>query len=174
MIFDVKSLTAEIVSMGAAVLHIEVPKYQVMGMTESTAPLVCEIKKKTRRRSLNANAYFWTLAGKLAEKLGMAKEDIYKQAIRDVGAYVIATVSEDDARRLAEAWQAKGLGWIAEPIYPPAGGKISVMCYKGSSVYNTAEMSRLIDWIVDAAREQGIETMTPAELAGMVDEWGAG
>lgn len=172
MTFDVKSMTAEIISMSAGVLHIEVPRWQLIKMEETAPPLTCEIKQKRRRRSLNANAYFWEITGKLAEKIGATKEDIYRQAIHDVGAFVVATVAADDARRLCERWETKGLGWIAELIPPASGGKIQVMCYYGSSVYSTSEMSRLIEWIVDAAKNQGIETLTPAELAGMVDKWG--
>ena len=44
---------------------------------------------------------------------------------------------------------------------------------KGSSEYNTAEMSRFIDRIVEEAQELGIETATPDELERMKQEWGA-
>lgn len=42
----------------------------------------------------------------------------------------------------------------------------------GSSTYDTAQMSRLIDLIVQDCREQGIETLPPDKLAGMMEEWG--
>ena len=36
---------------------------------------------------------------------------------------------------------------------------------RGSSTYNTREMSVLVDGIIQEAKQQGIETMTPADLA---------
>ena len=44
--------------------------------------------------------------------------------------------------------------------------------YRGSHTYDTKEMSILIDGTVADAKELGIETMTPAELAEMKERWG--
>lgn len=43
---------------------------------------------------------------------------------------------------------------------------------KGSSEYDTVEMSHFIDRIVEEAKELGIETATPDELERMKQEWG--
>lgn len=43
--------------------------------------------------------------------------------------------------------------------------------YRGSSTYDTAEMSRLIEGIIEECKEQGIETATPEELARMQKLW---
>lgn len=40
---------------------------------------------------------------------------------------------------------------------------------RGSSTYNTAEMSVLIDGLVSECREQGIETLPPIELERMME-----
>jgi len=170
--FDIKDITAEIVSMSTAVFHISVPKYQAMGMEEIKQPAVLEIRKKKKKRSLNANAYFWEIAGKLAEKLETTPVLVYQQAIKDVGVYRVISIDKDIAKDFCEEWGMKGLGWVAEVIPSNFGGKVDVMCYRGSSTYSTSEMARLIDWVVDEAKEQGIETATPAEIAMMKKEWG--
>ena len=41
------------------------------------------------------------------------------------------------------------------------------MAYWGSSAYSTAEMSRLLDDVVEEAKGLGIETATPEQLALM-------
>ena len=51
-------------------------------------------------------------------------------------------------------------------------GCTNVVLYYGSSTYDTAQMSRLIDMAVQACVEQGIETLPPEKLAGMMEEWG--
>ena len=51
-------------------------------------------------------------------------------------------------------------------------GCVNVTVWYGSSVYDTKQMSRLIDAIVQDCKAAGIETMTPAELDALVSRWG--
>lgn len=44
-----------------------------------------EIKEHREKRSLDANAYFWVLVDRLAEKLRIPKTDIYRSYIREIG-----------------------------------------------------------------------------------------
>ena len=44
---------------------------------------VAQIKRKGR--SLDANAYFWVLVGRLADKLQISPEGIYRAYIPDIG-----------------------------------------------------------------------------------------
>ena len=41
----------------------------------------------------------------------------------------------------------------------------------GSSTYDTKEMSELINGLVSECKEQGIETLTPDELARMMKDY---
>ena len=43
------------------------------------------LSKAKKRRSLDSNAYAWTLIGKLAEVMHLGREEIYRNAIRDIG-----------------------------------------------------------------------------------------
>lgn len=43
-------------------------------------------------------------------------------------------------------------------------GCTNVILYDGSSTYDTAQMSRFVNMVVDECKIQGIETMTPEEL----------
>ena len=47
--------------------------------------LTVELKKFRPKRSLDANAYFFVLADKVAEKLNTTKEDIYRNCIKEIG-----------------------------------------------------------------------------------------
>ncbi len=46
------------------------------------------------------------------------------------------------------------------------------MMLRGSSDYDSREMSKLIDGLVAEAKELGIETLTPEELHEMNERWG--
>lgn len=47
--------------------------------------LNCTLKLFRKKRSLDANAYFWVLCGKLAAKTRQNKSDIYRQLIKEIG-----------------------------------------------------------------------------------------
>ena len=134
--------------------------------------LSVEIKPYRARRSLDANSYCWVLCQKLAEKLNCTKEDIYKEAIRKAGQFDFIAVTDSAADQFLKAWQSKGLGWYAEALESKIEGCKKIMVYYGSSVYDSKEMAHLIDYIVSECKELGIETMTPAEISRMMNEWG--
>ena len=64
------------------------------------------------------------------------------------------------------------MGWLADTTPSKIKGCTNVILYYGSSTYDTAQMSRLINLIVDECKEAGIETVPPQRLQAMMDEWG--
>lgn len=137
---------------------------------------VAELKEKRKKRSLDANAYFWVLAGKLGAKLGISPEEVYRQYIRDVADnYVIQPVRPDMLERWDRIWCVGHLGRMTEDMGPcrTISGYNNVRCFFGSSDYDTVQMSRLINLIVEDCKAQGIETLTPEELDRMKETWNA-
>ena len=137
-----------------------------------------EIKKHRQKRSLNANAYCWVLCDKIADKLSndkipYTKEDIYREAIRQVGVFKdFLNLTPEDAKTLQHAWEMLGTGWVTEQVdYSPNGENVTIRCYYGSSQYNTKQMSRLIDSLVQDCRALGIETDTPEQINKMLSLW---
>lgn len=130
-----------------------------------------EVKEVKRRRSLDSNAYAWVLLGKLQDKLHIAKEDIYKSLIKEIGSYEVIPVKNEAVERFRQAWSKNGLGWITETTKSKLEGFTNVIAYYGSSSYNTSEMSRLIELIVQECKQQDIETMTPNELNSLLESW---
>ena len=132
-----------------------------------------EIKKTRKKRSLDANAYFFVLADKLSEVLNIPKEEIYRGYIKEIGGVSeIVCVKDEAVKKLCEGWQHNGLGWQTDTIPSKLKGCTNVILYYGSSTYDTAQMSRLIDRIVEDCKIQGIETKTPEEIANMLSLWG--
>lgn len=135
--------------------------------------LEIEIKEQRKRRSLDANAYFWALAGKLAANLRISPTEVYRHYIPDIGGnYEIVTVAEQGAEKLREMWSAHGKGWIVEELSASAKGYATLLLYYGSSTYDSVQMSRLIDMIVMDCKANGIETLTPDKLDSMKERWG--
>lgn len=128
------------------------------------------LKKWRKSRSLNANAYLWVLCDKLGRKIGVSKEHIYLQQIQSVGVFRTVELPKDAAPTIFTAWQRLGLGWMVDEI-SETDGKVTALLYYGSSTYNTAQMSRLIHSVIEDCKEQGIQTMTPDEIANMLSLW---
>lgn len=130
------------------------------------------VKEHRERRSLDANAYCWVLLDKLAEKLSLPKTDVYRRFIREIGGNSeTVCVVEKAADKLCDGWNHNGIGWQTERMPSKIEGCVNVILYYGSSTYDTKQMSRLIDMIVDECKEHGIETLTPMELDRLKDRW---
>ena len=133
--------------------------------------LTCELKKYRPARSLDANAYLWVLCSKIAEKLGITKEEVYRREIKEVGVYDVVEVTHIAYQRLCVRWSEHGTGWFCECLDETRDGKLTVAAYYGSSTYDTLEMKRLIDNVIEEAKAQGIQTETPSEIALMMARW---
>lgn len=138
------------------------------------------VRKHRQKRSLDANSYAWVLIGKLTEKLadlmrsGKAptKEQVYRSHIKDVGVYEALPIRADAVWRFKSAWESRGVGWIVEIVDDSKlEGYKRVHAYYGSSTYDTREMSRLIDNLVQDCKELGIETLPPHELERLKEDW---
>lgn len=121
------------------------------------------------KRSLSANAYAWVLIGKLAEAMEQPDVDIYRSHIKDMGIYRDVEVDADAENTLIHAWSSYGLGWLAERVdFGETENKVVLRLYYGSSVYNTKQMSRFINGIVQDCTALGIETMTPQRIEELI------
>jgi hypothetical protein len=133
------------------------------------------IKEHREKRSLDANAYCWTLLDKLAAVLKIPKTELYKSYIREIGgnSETVCVLSKA-VEALKRGWTKNGIGWQTEEGPSKIPGCVNVTLYYGSSEYNTAQMSRLIDLIVQDCKAQGVETLTPFQLDALKERWGKG
>ena len=139
--------------------------------------LSIKVGKKKRKRSLDANDYLWVLCTKISEKLQhgkvpVSKEDVYRKHIRSVGVFTALAVTDEAVDAFAETWERNGTGWVVEVVDSTLNGCKKVFAYHGSSTYNTEEMGRLIDSVIQDCINLEIETMPPAELESLLTQWG--
>ena len=134
---------------------------------------VLTIDKVKAQRSNDANRYFWELVGQLSSKINVSPEDIYRTYIRDVGGnYEIVPIRDDAVEVWIKNWKAKGIGWQCDIIgESKLRGYTNVICYYGSSTYNTAQFSRLINLCLDDCKANGIEVISESEMALMMQNY---
>lgn len=141
--------------------------------------LQVQIDVKRKKRSLSANALAWTLLQKLAEKQSAngvyhSKEEIYRQLIQDSQPFYPFPCKDNqtDIQDVIEMWESRGIGWVAVDIgKAKTPGYTCIALYKGSSKYNTEEMSRLLKAIIDECEQEGIETRPQEEIDSLVASW---
>lgn len=132
--------------------------------------LSVKVVKFRQKRSLDANAYAWVLMTKIAGVLNISKDEVYEEMLRRYGklyededGYITITVkSSVDMSKVNGHWQK----------IKDNGTYTGYAMIKGSSEYDTKEMSDFIDGIVSEAQELGIETATPDDLERMKAAWG--
>ncbi len=136
--------------------------------------LSVEIKKFRKKRSLDANAYAWVLMGQLAVQMRNTPQEIYRQYIPDIGNnFQIVPIQEDAIEEWDKLWCEGHIGRMTDDLGPCRNtpGYHNIRCYKGSSDYDTAQMARLIDMIIEDCKVCGIETMSERELSLLKVEW---
>ncbi|MCM1439193.1 MAG: hypothetical protein NC131_08325 [Roseburia sp.] len=136
------------------------------------ADITVEFKKWHKPRSNKANNYLWGLLEELAVVLGADKDELYISYVRRYGVFKDFTMTQDEAKTFRVGWGKIGTGWPTEQVdFDPDGDRVVIRAYYGSSTYNSKQMSRLIDAVVQDCKEQGIETDTPEQLARYKEEW---
>ena len=126
-----------------------------------------EVKPSRRKRSLNANAYAWSLIGQIADAIRSSKDDVYLKMLMRYGqSEVVSVLSSINVSGYFKYYEKIGESSL--------NGKelTHYRVYKGSSEYDTREMAILIDGIVSEAVEMDIETLPAHEIARMKETWG--
>jgi hypothetical protein len=132
-------------------------------------------------RSLNANAYYWCLIGKLSKVLNISTSYCHNVMLRRYG--VLETVDDtpvylmfpdtDEAQKKVDEAET----YHVKPTSNVRTGKDgkdyrTYMLLKGSHQYDTAEMATLISGLREECINVGISVETPDEIANLLSLMG--
>lgn len=130
-----------------------------------------EIKEHKNKRSLSQNAYLWKLINLLADKLNIARTTMYQAYVKEFGKYQIVAINRNAYAEFERVWCASGLGNQCQIIEEKSTDKsFVVMCFYGSSQYDTQEMSKLVDAVIQDCEAEGIPTLTKEEIMRLENE----
>ena len=131
--------------------------------------LQVEIDVKRKKRSLNANAYLWTLLGKMADVLKTDKDSLYLIMLERYGLFFHTIIRPSAVERFKRSQKlVRELG----PVKVNGQEGIQFQCYVGSSNYNSKEFSVLLDGVIDEAKAINVEVISEADKQLMLQEWG--
>lgn len=137
-----------------------------------------------KKRSLDANAYYWTLLTKFADVIGLSNPEAHNMMLRRYGqseifdgkaVYVTIPDTEEAEKKVNNA-----IDYHLAPTSQVRLGNDGVMyrtyrLLRGSRTYDTKEMSRLIDGLITCCKEAGIpetEIVTPNEKEILKERYG--
>lgn len=170
---------------GGYLLTISTPDKAVEGIWDALreTDVAVEVKKWRRKRSMDANAYFHLLVGKIAEKLSETdkepptNDDVKRRLVLDYGA-----IDTDTDGHIVGAKIPAGVDIIKYYPYAKVYKEVQengrtyecYVFYKRTRDLDSKEMARLIDGTIKEAKQLDIDTAKPWELEAMKNAWTPG
>ena len=118
-----------------------------------------DIKEHKEKRSLNQNSYCWELITKMADVLRLSKGEVYLQMLKSYGqSEIVSMLSSINPTGYFKYYEVIGTGIVNDKEFT------HYKIFKGSSEFDTKEMSIFIDGIIQECTNLGIPTLTPEEV----------
>lgn len=176
MVVEIKANTCEVAQgFDATTLIFQVDRKLTdneLNEVTSGKPLRLTVKVYRRKRSLDANAYAWVLIDQISALTGVTKSAVYRDAIKDIaGVSEAICVSSLAAGKFVDVWESRGLGWQTEIVPSKIPNCVTIFAYYGSSEYDTAQMSRLIDHLQQDLLAVGGDPMPADYVNGLLRGW---
>lgn len=124
--------------------------------------------KYRQKRSLDANGLLWLCLGRIASNLRTDKWDVYLEMLKRYGQYTYIVVKEKVVEQVKQQWRECE---VVGEIEVNGQKAIQMLCYFGSSTYNSKEFSVLLDGVISEMQEMGLETPTSSELKRVMEQY---
>lgn len=142
---------------------------------EDTKILTVQINKneelyvKKKKRSKDQNSYFWELLQQLCFEMNLDVIQEYKKRVKELGIFKQWEIDTINVPTFEKLWSDRGVAWFTEKV-EEIGNKTIINAYYGSSSYNSKQMSRLLDNLVQDCKEVGIQTLDMLEIERSIND----
>ncbi len=159
-----------LIGMNSAYLTLEISKTDAERINALRGQeLDVKIQPRRKRRSVDANALMWACLSEIAAELGTDKWSVYLQMLRRYGKFTYICVKPEAAEAVQKQWrESEIIGQVSINGKPAT----QMLCYYGSSSYNSKEFSVLLDGIISEMKEMGLETPASEEMRIALERWG--
>ena len=149
-------------------MQFQAQLYQVAQELAEGKTFDATIEYHKEKRSLNANNYSWALQAEIAKALNQPIDEIHKQMVLEYG--VLETISV-----VKEAWDSctRAFDYYMVLGESQTNGKTFVHARVGVGThkYNTAEMAKFINGVVEEAKSLEIKTLEDKRIDELIARW---
>ncbi len=117
-------------------------------------PLMVTVDKYREKRSADANNLLWQCIQKLADALELSNYDAYTRELRRYGKCENYLVKKEALPELQKLWRFTEI--IDEYKNQDGEDCCELLCFYGTSNYNTKEFSRLLNGVISDLKDIGI------------------
>lgn len=160
-----KSASKDFLS-GKTLLTLEVDAH--VNLKEMEGDLRITTKKWRERRSKDANALFWACVGEISQLLHVDKWEVYLGLLKSYGKYSYVIVPENAVGRMKEMWRETE---VVGDINVNGRKAVQMLCYYGSSTYDTSDMSHLIEGTMHEMDNLELPRPDGGEIRRALAEW---
>lgn len=156
-------------------LLLDTKDLNIVEQLKNEDKLNVELKKYRKKRSLNANNYFWKILQDLCELAEIDTIEEYKRRVKQLGIFRRFRIEKENINTFEKMWSSQGVAWFCEIADTEYIGDTEfkiINAYYGSSSFNSKQMSRLINDLVEDCHDYGIETKTAEEINNLIESWG--
>lgn len=119
--------------------------------------------KHRESRSKDANACLWACLGEIAAALSADSWMVYLYMLERYGKFTYILVRP-------EAVEAVSKMWRETKVVGERDGMVQMLCFFGSSTYDSKEFSRLLDGVISEMKEMGLPTPPSEEMRACIAE----
>lgn len=130
--------------------------------------LEIRITKKKKRRSLDANALLWACIGEISQALRADKWAVYLLMLRRYGKFTYICVKPQVVEAVKLQWrECEEIG----KVNINGTEAVQLLCYFGSSTYNSKEFSVLLDGVISEMKDIGLTPPPPKHIEEALKKW---
>jgi hypothetical protein len=122
-----------------------------------------------KHRSLDANALLWHCIGQIAADQGADKWDIYVLMLKRYGKYTYVCVKPNVVEAVKAQWrECEEVG----KVNINGQEAVQMLCYFGSSTYDSKEFSVLLDGVISEMKELGLQPPPTGDIKRAMENYG--
>jgi hypothetical protein len=138
----------------------------LQGMLQRAIDVSIDVHRE--KRSTDANGLLWHCIGELTNVTGRDKWEEYLSLLRQYGKYTYIVVKEKAVEDMKKQWREVEI--VGE--YDMHGEKgVQLLCYFGSSTYNTKEFSKLLQGTFYEMQQAGLQPPPSSDMRRALEKW---
>ena len=132
--------------------------------------LAIKIVERKKKRSLDANALLWHCLGEMARSMRppVDKWDMYLMELKKYGTYSYVLLDERAVESFKKMWRETE---VVGEVNVNGRKAVQLLCYYGSSTFNTKEFSVLLDGVIEDMKDLGLQPPLTGDIKRALENW---